>query len=106
MGAYRPFPGPRCCYGKLQLSMEEAAARFARYPDPNTNIYLCDECSFLHFGHEPVRMRKATHHAILAYKETRYQASVKRQQNKLRKPAWMNDSRLALSRKWTFGETA
>jgi hypothetical protein len=106
MGTYRPLPGPRCCYGKLRLTPEEAAARFDRYPDPNTNIYICNECGgWLHYGHEPVRIRKAVHHAILSYKETRYRASVKRQQNTLRKPAWMNDSRLALSRKWTFGET-
>src|SRR6185437_4368857 len=93
MGAFRTLPGPRCCYGKLKLTPEEAAARFDRYTDPNTNIFICDVCSFLHFGHEPVRMRKAAHHNILAYKETRYQASVKRQKNRLRRPAWMNDSR-------------
>jgi hypothetical protein len=90
----------------LKFTPEEAAARFDRYTDPNTNIFICEACGWLHFGHEPVRLRKEAHHAILAFKETRYRASVKRQQNTLRKPAWMNDSRLALSRKWTFGETA
>lgn len=116
MGAYRTLPGPRCCYGKLRLTPEEAAARFDRYTDPNTSIYVCNECGgWLHFGHEPTRMQKATHHAIATYranrrremvkqyraaadaltyfKETQYLASIKRQQNKLRKPAWMNDSR-------------
>jgi hypothetical protein len=93
MGAFRTLPGPRCCYGKLKLTEDQAAARFDRYTDPNTNIFICEACGWLHYGHEPVRLRKAAHHAILAYKETRYQASVARQKKQLRIPTWMLDNR-------------
>lgn len=40
------------CARKLKFTMEEAAQKFGKKPD-DVLLYICPNCSFLHFGHKP-----------------------------------------------------
>ena len=42
----------RACAQKLRFTMEEAAQKFGTKPD-DVLLYICPNCSFLHFGHKP-----------------------------------------------------
>ena len=77
------------CRLKLKLDMEEAAARYWRYPDPDTHIYLCGQCGFCHFGHNTHFARRS-----VVKSKTEYKPRVEvKPKSKTTTPNWMKDKR-------------
>jgi hypothetical protein len=76
----------RACFSKLKLDYETAASRLWRYPDPNTSLYVCPVCSWLHVGHQQNWAKEAVR--IVTAK-----VAAKKRNPTTKTPKWQKDPR-------------